>query len=229
MGWLWGSSNGDAVNTPSSEASDIAKDSTSSLALTEEQRMRIFGRPSPTPQSSPPTTTREQQADSELEAFLKEIGASETTTANPSSSPLTPAEPPKPLFPDRVRPDGTLDISPEAIYPRTMSCRAAFDQAFYCQSIGGKFNDIYRYGHLRQCSEQWGAFWFCMRTRTLPAHQKEKAISEHYAARDQRRKEEANSEDVWELRTTAVTEAFQRNPDGDGENVGEGLIGGVKE
>jgi hypothetical protein len=68
-----------------------------------------------------------------------------------------------------------------------------------------------------------------MRTRTLPAHQKEKAISEHYAARDQRRKEEANSEDVWELRTTAVTEAFQRNPDGDGENVGEGLIGGVKE
>ncbi|SMQ54581.1 unnamed protein product [Zymoseptoria tritici ST99CH_3D1] len=223
MGWLWGSSTGESA------ASGKDDDQGSNVALTEEQRLRIFGRPSPTPSSPSTPQTRDQQADADLEAFLKEIGASDQTSSTATTTTQTaPQEPPKPHFPSRVRPDGTLDISPQAIYPRTMSCRAAFDQAFYCQSIGGKFNDIYRYGHLRQCSEQWGAFWFCMRTRTLPAHEKEKAISEHYAMRDVERKKVANSEDVWELRTSAVERAFARDYD-DEEGVVSGLVGGVKE
>ena len=102
-----------------------------------------------------------------------------------------------------------------------MSCRQAFDQAFYCQSLGGKFNDIYRYGHLKDCSEQWGAFWFCMRTRTLPDQDKEGMIAEFYADRDERRRKEVgNSESVWELREKAVEKAFWKDPNVEEETGG---------
>jgi hypothetical protein len=86
-----------------------------------------------------------------------------------------------------------------------MSCRNAFDEAFYCNSFGGRFNDLYRYGTLRPCSENWNDFWFCMKTRAYGDREKEDAIREHY-----RRKESAkyakdlgkeSSEDVWKSRT----------------------------
>lgn len=102
-----------------------------------------------------------------------------------------------------------------------MSCRQAFDQAFYCQSLGGKFNDIYRYGALQSCSENWDAFWFCMRVRTLGEKEREKQISDFYRERDVKKKAaKGSSEDVWELRTVPVEKAFWRDPD-------EGLVGGV--
>jgi len=107
-----------------------------------------------------------------------------------------------------------LDISPEAMYPRSMSCRQAFDQAFYCQSLGGKFNDIYRYGALQSCSEQWNAFWFCMRVKSQGDDEKERAISEYYREREERKKKEkGSSEDVWEIRMQPVKKAFWRDPD----------------
>jgi hypothetical protein len=90
------------------------------------------------------------------------------------------------------------------LLPRTMSCRVAFDEAFYCNSFGGRFNDLYRYGTLRSCSENWNNFWFCMRTRGYSEREKEAAIKEHY-----RRKEtmkyaktlgKESSEGVWKSR-----------------------------
>ncbi|KAI5258611.1 hypothetical protein E4T42_00580 [Aureobasidium subglaciale] len=110
--------------------------------------------------------------------------------------------------------DAPLDISPEALYPRQMSCRQAFDQAFYCQSLGGKFNDIYRYGELRSCSDNWNAFWFCMRIKTLPDKEKEERIKEFYQAKDEQNKaEKGSSEKIWDLRTEPVKKAFWRDPE----------------
>ncbi|GIZ36607.1 hypothetical protein CKM354_000007700 [Cercospora kikuchii] len=245
MGWLWSSSTGDAAKQPSpTEAQPpSSNDNASSIALTEEQRLRIFGRPSPTPSSSSTTQpTREQAADAELDALIKEFSSSDPTNPTKALSALTKVEQQdqqqtertalpaqtyhEPPPTSRLLPDGSLDISPSAILPRTMSCRQQFDQAFYCQSLGGKFNDIYRYGHLRACSEQWGAFWFCMRTRTLPDKEKEEAIVQFYQERDEKRKKErgGSSEDVWELRTRAVERAFWRDPDEDVEGSQQGMV-----
>lgn len=236
MGWLWSSSPGDAAATKEKESSpnEPVAARSNSAALTEEQRMRIFGRSGLTPSQTPtnPSQSREQKADAELESLLQSFAESDPAFKQ-SESPKLDSQGQKvpiqdPTHYDRTLPDGTLDISPAAIYPRTMSCRAAFDQAFYCQSVGGKFNDIYRYGQLRQCSEQWSAFWFCMRTRTLPEKEKAVLIRDHYMKRDEeRQKLGGNSEDVWELRKTAVTRAFERDPDAD--EAALDLVTGVKE
>ncbi|KAK3629301.1 hypothetical protein LTR56_008785 [Elasticomyces elasticus] len=208
MGWLWSSSSPATAEEPTQTPAAPKNP----IALSESQRQRIFGR---SPVSQSPST--QAKADADLEAFLKsfEPGASSTTTSN-NSTVAKPAEPePEYEPPSRLNPDGTLNIHPSALYPATMSCRQAFDQAFYCQSLGGKFNDIYRFGHLKDCSEQWGAFWFCMRTRTLPERGKEPQIREFYRLRDEKRKEVngGDSENVWELRTKAVERAFGRDPD----------------
>jgi hypothetical protein len=205
MGWLWSSSSsGDAEGQGTGEQKKL------DWSLTSEQRSRIFGKPDSLKSAD---AVRDAQADKELEAFWSSLSESESTKSR------TPAKETKTVIPeptnhDRIREDGSLNISPSALYPRTMSCRQAFDQAFYCQSLGGKFNDIYRYGHLHSCSEQWGAFWFCMRTRTLPAPERERQIREHYASREERkRKEFGSSEDVWEIREKPVTKAFWKDPD----------------
>ncbi|KAK5737932.1 hypothetical protein LTR17_006372 [Elasticomyces elasticus] len=213
MGWLWSSS----PPAPATEPTPIDTSAKNPIALSDSQRQRIFGR---SPTSQPPSS--QAKADADLEAFLNsfEPGASPTPTPTSTTSSSVTAQQPSPSPPpSRLNPDGTLNIHPSALYPATMSCRQAFDQAFYCQSLGGKFNDIYRFGHLKDCSEQWGAFWFCMRTRTLPVKDKEREVREFYRARDEKRKEVngGDSEDVWELRTVAVGRAFGRDPDEDGE------------
>ncbi|KAF2717947.1 hypothetical protein K431DRAFT_206898, partial [Polychaeton citri CBS 116435] len=219
------------------------KPESTGFGLTEEQRSRIFGTPAPNQASgsSDSGAAREAQADRELEAFLSSLEApdtspqqrrrqqsqsdntasetpfpDETVASHPSENPLHPAY-------DRRLPDGSLDIHPYALLPRDMSCRQAFDQAFYCQSLGGKFNDIYRYGTLKSCSEQWGAFWFCMRTRTLGDGERRRQIVEYYREREEKRRSPegeaergikgGNSEDVWPLREKVVEKAFWRDPD----------------
>lgn len=137
----------------------------------------------------------------------------EQTTTNTTQK-VSESIPEAPTNHDRILPDGSINISPMALYPRSMSCRQAFDQAFYCQSLGGKFNDIYRFGKLQSCSEQWGAFWFCMRTKSLSKEEKETQIRGYYAAREDRMKKEGgNSENVWEIRTKPVERAFWKDPD----------------
>lgn len=233
MGWLWSSSSDDAVtSTTPNESLPKQPPKETPVALTEEQRMRIFGRPSSTPSSA---SSQQTQADAELEALIQEFSSSDPTNPSKARTALEKAEQTalpaqdrhEPLPISRTLPDGSLDISPSAILPRTMSCRQAFDQAFYCQSVGGKFNDVYRYGHLRPCSEQWGAFWFCMRTRTLPEKEKEVEVARYYRERDEKRKlEKGSSEDVWEIRTRAVDRAFWRDPDEDASEVGKDGISG---
>jgi hypothetical protein len=240
MGW-WPFSSSESSNDSARPQGDASSSSTPpkrDFSLTDAQRQRIFGVPAAAKSSS-----AERQTDPELDAFLKEIGA-EAAPAQASIAPVSPApypaiggvappvvvpsptrqtqEPTVPRHDEsgrRINPDGSLDISPDAMYPRTMSCREAFDQAFYCQSLGGKFNDIYRHGSLKPCSEQWGAFWFCMRIRTYSAKDKEELISDHYKGREERKKKATgSSEDIWDIRTKAVETAFGRDPDEDDDS-----------
>jgi hypothetical protein len=226
MGW-WPFSSGE-ISSNTAGPTDNAPAPKRDFSLTDEQHQRIFGRPRQDHGSA--ANARDEQADSELSAFLKEIGATpepSSTTAATSVAADDNAQPvatPLPSNVDadgrRIHPDGSLDITPEALYPRSMSCRQAFDQAFYCQSLGGKFNDIYRYGSLNSCSEQWGAFWFCMRVRQYADKDKQEVIKEFYKDRDAKRQQQfGSSEDIWEIRTKGVEKAFWKNVDAEDGDV----------
>lgn len=241
MGWWPWSSSNDTTNDVSTATREGIPSASSQpkrdFSLTDSQHERIFGRQK---QSSGSHGDRNAQADAELDSFLRELGAHpepshNTTAPYPAIGGLTPPTTPQPESTTpappthnesgrALHPDGSLDISPDALLPRTMSCRQAFDQAFYCQSLGGKFNDIYRYGALQDCSEQWGAFWFCMRTRQYGEKDKEEHVRDYYRGREERKKRKfGSSEDVWDVRTRAVERAFWKDPDAEegGEVVKE--------
>lgn len=95
-----------------------------------------------------------------------------------------------------------------------MSCRAAFDNAYYCKSPGGQFVNVYRYGTYRECKDQWSQFWFCMRVRTKPEEVKRALIRDWYEKREERYVEGKSSEDVWDQRRERVEVAFNVPLDG---------------
>ncbi|KAK4952906.1 hypothetical protein LTR66_013696 [Elasticomyces elasticus] len=193
------------------------------------------------------TLSREEQADADLQSLLSTFRSENEAskpreknrfsnispfpardrtlppTSQPQPTQTSTSQPTERSDHDRTNPDGSLDISAEALLPRTMSCRQAFDAAFYCQSLGGKFNDIYRYGALRSCGEHWGDFWFCMRSRNYPKSEAERQemIRAHYRERDWKRyRRGPSSEDVWEMRDVPVQRAFWRDPDAEEEELG---------
>lgn len=88
-----------------------------------------------------------------------------------------------------------------------MDCEQAFNQAFYCQSLGGQWNNIYRYGGVRSCSDNWDDFWFCMRVKGYqPGPVKDNMIREHYRKRHLEKygPGKPSSEDVWRERVERV-------------------------
>ena len=106
----------------------------------------------------------------------------------------------------------------ESLLPTTMDCEQAFNQAFYCQSLGGQWNNIYRYGSVRPCSENWDDFWFCMRVKGYGEGKvKDDMIREHYRKKHLAKygPGKPNSEDVWKERAerlppgTAFTEPIE--------------------
>ncbi|KAH0363642.1 hypothetical protein KCU65_g7230, partial [Aureobasidium melanogenum] len=216
MGWWWSS---DSTAAPATEPAPLETTQISTPVSTTQRE---------TPKKASP--------DSDFEALFASFEKPSTTTttipSNPAPQPVAtapsvqhvtpaPKETPTHYVPSpsgsieqQSDSDAPIDISPDALYPRQMSCRQAFDQAFYCQSLGGKFNDIYRYGELRSCSDNWNAFWFCMRIKTLPDREREERIKEFYKARDEQNKaERGSSEKIWDLRTEPVKKAFWRDPD----------------
>ncbi|KAI4200230.1 MAG: hypothetical protein LQ350_004088 [Teloschistes chrysophthalmus] len=102
-------------------------------------------------------------------------------------------------------------ITPSTLYPTEISCRAAFDAAFYCQSFGGQLNNVYRYGSFRKCSQHWSDFWFCLRTNRgfLGDEEKQRRVQKHYQLRELKYKVGPSSEDVWKGRTRMVEGAFE--------------------
>ncbi|KUJ21841.1 uncharacterized protein LY89DRAFT_778214 [Mollisia scopiformis] len=209
MGWLWSS-------TPESTSSPSSQDP----------------KPLPPPQSLPETLTtstaskplsRDEVADQELQSFLQEI-ATDTApkkqkynrisrAATNNGIPTTNSDSNEPLG--------------DQLLPTDMSCRQAFDEAFYCNSFGGRFNDLYRYGTLRSCSEHWNNFWFCMKTRSYTGQGKEDAVREHYRSRESMKYSKdlgkESSENVWKSRDkkvawgTAFNEPFPPQYEGSDE------------
>lgn len=168
----------------------------------------------PPPDSFPPTDdaatkiprTRDEVADAEFAEFLKSI-----QDELPSQAPASI------LSKNRLQttvPESTptsTAINPANLHPTTMSCRSAFDLAFYCQSLGGQFNSIYRQGSLRNCSQLWGDFWFCIRTNRswMDEKQRKERLMEHYRKRERKYVDGPSSEDVWKARRTMVVGAFE--------------------
>lgn len=186
MGWWWSSSpQKDELSSP---AATPARDTAQSRTLTRD----------------------EQQAEDE---FKKLFAAFESSNANKDN-----ATSPKSLDPSSSTPttESSADqqpqpssIAPESLYQDTMSCRSAFDYAFFCQSFGGQFVNVYRYGELRSCSEHWDNFWLCMRTRSWGENERRKAIRDHNRKKAIKYKTGPSSEDVWDMRTHPVQNAFQ--------------------
>lgn len=131
------------------------------------------------------------------------------TSAFSSSAAVSPAEETTMSEMVQEMPDSLQRLSPlaESLLPTEMNCEQAFNLAYYCQSFGGQFTSVYRYGGMRSCSENWSDFWFCMRVKSYPPGEvKENMIREHY-----RKKELAkygpgkpSSEDVWTERRSRV-------------------------
>jgi Protein of unknown function (DUF3128) len=157
------------------------------------------------------TLTRDEQADADLLMLMRELDAEQTAHSKTRASRLDGSS-------------STTLSSPDSLYPRTMSCRQAFDSAFYCQSLGGQFNSVYRYGHMTSCSEHWGAFWFCMRSKSLGKTKREEAVSEHYRRRAAALKKGNSSEDIWEGRKEPVLGAFQGGGFGNSGDEREGPV-----
>ncbi|KAF4973407.1 hypothetical protein FSARC_301 [Fusarium sarcochroum] len=199
MGWLWSSSppSEDKSSapvketppttspTPTSTSTSTSTSKPSSDANTDPEIQKFLDlfESEKNTKPSPPTQEEQQQSSSSISSWL---------SLKKSSRPSAPA-------PSDIPPRDTLS---EALLPTDMSCRQAFDQAWACNSMGGQWNAVYRYGEMRSCSDHWDDFWFCMRTKGYSAEQREKAIREHYRAKEFTKygPGRPSSEDVWESR-----------------------------
>lgn len=101
-------------------------------------------------------------------------------------------------------------ITPADLYPITLNCRAAFDAAFHCQSVGGQFKAVYHHGSMRDCSPLWSHFWFCVKTnrRRMRDEERQGRVLEHYRVREMKYRTGPSSEDVWVQRETMLVGAF---------------------
>ena len=187
MGWFWGNALVKDESS-SSQAQDRSPQLDSALQPTQATAAV------PDHSGTPP---RDEPPDNQLHALLEELRGHNQTKTPPSNL--------------ETRPSDESSISPNALYPKTMSCRQAFDSAFYCQSLGGQFVNVYRYGGIRNCSGEWGNFWFCMRTNRGLMNDEERAgmIQEHYRKRETKYKNGPSCEDVWRMREVRLDNAFE--------------------
>lgn len=200
MGWLWSSKPASAA--PSSET---APTNTSSQT--------------PSPDSADASPPPQQSADDiEIQKFMEFFKAEEAAASQAPRKPQD--EKPSPLpewLLKMVAPkDNPLVKEPDAprrsplsesLLPTDMSCRQAFDAAWGCNSVGGQWNAVYRYGEMRSCSEKWDDFWFCMRNKSHSGPVKDELVRSHYRNREFNKyyaPGRASSEDIWEAREKKV-------------------------
>ncbi|TQS34726.1 hypothetical protein Golomagni_04880 [Golovinomyces magnicellulatus] len=155
----------------------------------------------PSSSSSSSSSSRHEGDESILKDFLSQISdevkGEEVKTPNLTTSVTTPH-----LNVSSENNRQALDSISEQLLPTTMSCRDAFDSAYYCASLGGAFTNLYRYGTVRSCSDHWDKFWFCMRTRTYDDKSKQEAIKDYYRKVELSKygKRGTSSEDIWKSR-----------------------------
>ncbi|KAL1967270.1 hypothetical protein VTN77DRAFT_3316 [Rasamsonia byssochlamydoides] len=202
MGWWWSSS---PRKDEQQQQSSAQPPSPASLEQAEQPHQ-----PAAVPPKKP--MTRDEQVEAEFKELLAsfEMGMQDSRNRNSSHAQSNDnAEGAGSNRPNNHPPPTPASIAPESLYPDTMDCRSAFDYAFFCQSFGGQFVNIYRYGELRSCSEHWNNFWLCMKSKTYPEEQRKEMIRDHYRKKAIKYKTGPSSEDVWEVRTEPLTNAFQ--------------------
>ncbi|KAJ5738199.1 hypothetical protein N7493_001354 [Penicillium malachiteum] len=152
----------------------------------------------PETQSTPKKLTPDEQADLEFSQLLADLRKADSELNATSASTST-----------NENGTPTSSIAPESLYADTMSCRTAFDYAFFCQSFGGQFVNVYRYGELRSCSEHWDNFWLCMKTRGWSDELRRKTIRDHNRKKAIKYKTGPSSEDVWDVRLDPASDSFK--------------------
>ncbi|RGP61644.1 early meiotic induction protein 1 [Fusarium sporotrichioides] len=210
MGWLWSSTpskegktsmpvgNNTPPTTSTTSAHSPSTSSSSSNSDTDPEIQKFLDLIESEKNKPTPTQDEQQQSSSTL-SWLSMKKSPRSTAPTPSDIP-----PRDPLA--------------EALLPTDMSCRQAFDQAWGCNGMGGQFTAVYRYGEMRSCSEHWDDFWFCMRVKGYSGEQRERAIREHYRAKEFTKygPGKPSSEDVWESRGEKVPEGSFFNQPIDG-------------
>jgi len=197
MGWWWNSTQEKGTSAKQLLATEVPSQDLASEQLADSPILEAKH-----------NMTREEQSNHELIIFLKELQSQtereekkayedKLQSKTPSTSPFASTS--------------TDDISPDSLYPTEIYCRSAFDYAFFCQSFGGQFVNVYRYGGFRSCSNHWQDFWLCMRTRNWKEKDRAKAIQDHYKKKAIKYKTGPSSEDVWEVRVEPIKDAFQGN------------------
>jgi hypothetical protein len=198
MGWWWSNRSSNEAVMPKETFSH----NSSQVSEQEQPSSELAPTPDfPDAQSPKRPLTREEESDRELILWLKEIQSEATDRKSSASKSQAFAS-------SLSTPE---DISPDSLYPTEISCRSAFDYAFFCQSFGGQFVNIYRYGTFRSCSNHWEDFWLCMRTRNWGDKDRKKAIQDHYRQKAIKYKTGPSSENFWEVRTDPARDAFQGN------------------
>ncbi|EPS44485.1 hypothetical protein H072_1508 [Dactylellina haptotyla CBS 200.50] len=138
-----------------------------------------------------PQKSRDDIAEEEFSALLKTLHAEEASNSESSKSSTS--------FQD-------------TLYPTTMSCREAFDELYFCYSLGGQFKNLYRYGTYRECEDKSSDFWFCMKTKMYgPNTKKEMIVKYHKEKEAAKYKRGPSSEDVWSVRTKPLQGQFMGN------------------
>ncbi|KAK2696464.1 hypothetical protein QWA68_004892 [Fusarium oxysporum] len=206
MGWLWSS-------TPSSEDKSAAPVTETPPVTSTTTTTTTTSDPST---SAPSNSNTDPEIQKFIDLFEAEKNAKPSTTEDQQQQTSSSSKIPSWLSlkkSTRSSAPTPADIPPrdalsEALLPTDMSCRQAFDQAWACNSMGGQFNAVYRYGEMRSCSEHWDDFWFCMRTKSYSPEMREKAIRDYYRAKEftEYGPGKPSSEDVWESREDKVPE-----------------------
>lgn len=213
MGWWWSSSVKDSQSV-SSIAPPATSDNQSHPPSSDQ-----FKQPFPTRSLS-----REEQAEQDLQNLLSSFQDESQATSRPIQSPLRfllgsnsgskPTTSQSSNAKETPGHNARNDVDLESVnLPTTLSCRDCFDYAFFCQSFGGQFANVYRYGELRNCKEHWSDFWFCMRTKSYVEEEKTKMIQDRWRRKEMKFKTGPSSEDVWDARTKRVEGAFTGNWD----------------
>jgi Protein of unknown function (DUF3128) len=198
MGWWWNSTQEKGTSTKQQllatevPSQDLASEQLADSSILEAKH----------------NMTREEQSNHELITFLKELQSqTEREEKKAYEDKLRSKTPSTSSFAST----STDDISPDSLYPTEIHCRSAFDYAFFCQSFGGQFVNVYRYGGFRSCSNHWQDFWLCMKTRNWKEKDRAKTIQDHYKKKAIKYKTGPSSEDVWEVRVEPIKDAFQGN------------------
>ncbi|KJZ75098.1 hypothetical protein HIM_05584 [Hirsutella minnesotensis 3608] len=192
MGWLWASSLPNERPVPAQSQTSSTQDPSSSETVDPEiQKFLDFFKDDAPNKAAGPSTPAAPASEKDPSSSSSRSAIASWLSLKASASKTADAPTPH------------LDPFVESMLPTEMSCQQAFDYAWSCNGMGGQLRSVYRYGSMRDCSQYWDDFWFCMRTKSYTGELKENMIREHYRKKEYQKygPGKPSSEDVWESRT----------------------------